>query len=138
MTSPLVSGHAESGFQESTAVETGAFVVTATGLDTTVRGVAYYARFGPLVTLLLPELTGTSNATTMTLTGLPPSIVALRTFFSQAIRVTNNSSDANNGYLRFNANSTVLDVFRNADITSAWTGSGTKTLRAVAVSYLLR
>ena len=64
------------GTAATQAYEEGTFTATATGFSGTApSGTARYVRMGKQVTLFLPELLGTSNATTMTITGLP---VALR------------------------------------------------------------
>lgn len=47
------------------------FQATLTGVSGTITGTAYYVRSGPLVMILLPNLTGNSNSTSMTITGLP-------------------------------------------------------------------
>ena len=48
--------------------------MTATGYGSAVTGTARYTQVGALVTLHLPQLSGTSNAETMTLTGLPGAL----------------------------------------------------------------
>jgi hypothetical protein len=53
----------------------GTFTATATGMTTTVTGTARYVQIGKQVTVLLPGLSGTSNATTFTVTGLPAGLI---------------------------------------------------------------
>ena len=71
--------HAGLGSAAFTSYEEGSFTVTATGFSGTVpSGTARYVRIGKHVTLRLPQLSGTSNATTCTITGLfPPLIPAI-------------------------------------------------------------
>lgn len=54
--------------------DTGTFTVTLTGCTTSPTATAVWARIGNLVILALPALTGTSNTTSMTMTGLPTEI----------------------------------------------------------------
>ncbi|MEO7778514.1 MAG: hypothetical protein ABIY63_13360 [Fibrobacteria bacterium] len=51
--------------------EEGSFTAALTGCTTSPTGTATYFRDGKKVTLILPGLTGTSNANTLTYTGLP-------------------------------------------------------------------
>lgn len=54
--------------------EEGTYTATLTGVSGSVTGTARYVRVGKHVTLYMPTLTGTSNATTCTVTGAPASI----------------------------------------------------------------
>jgi hypothetical protein len=54
--------------------DTGTFTITATGYTAAVTGTATWSRVGKLVTIAVPFLSGTSNATTLTLTGIPVAI----------------------------------------------------------------
>jgi hypothetical protein len=64
----------------STHYETGTFTATLTGVTTTIQGTARWVRNGSEVALYLPALTGTSNSTACTITGLPASIQPVRTW----------------------------------------------------------
>jgi hypothetical protein len=57
-----------------TGVTTATFTGTLTGMTTTVSGTCTYTKIGTVVTLYIPAMTGTSNTTAMTLTGLPAAI----------------------------------------------------------------
>jgi hypothetical protein len=59
--------------------DSGSFTFTATGMSTTPTGTGFWVRLGNMVLLLLPAITGTSNANTFTYTGLPAEIQAART-----------------------------------------------------------
>lgn len=58
--------------------DSGSFTFTATGMSTTPTGTGFWVRLGNMVLLLLPAITGTSNANTFTYTGLPAEIQAAR------------------------------------------------------------
>jgi hypothetical protein len=111
----------------------GAFTVTATGMTTTITGTARYALMGKQVTLYLPTLSGTSNATTFTLTGIP---AALNNATAQNLprHVTDNGASSV-GMLQTPVGG-VMTVLRDP-LATAWTASGVKRLFTTAVSYLL-
>jgi hypothetical protein len=77
----------------------GTFTATLTGCTTSPTGTATWYRAGNIVTLVLPSLSGISNATTCTVTGLPAGIQPA-TLGSQAQRM---------GY--FSDNGTHVGVF---------------------------
>jgi hypothetical protein len=77
----------------------GTFTATLTGCTTSPTGTATWYRVGNIVTLVLPSLSGISNATTCTVTGLPAGIQPA-TLGSQAQRM---------GY--FSDNGTHVGVF---------------------------
>lgn len=55
--------------------KTGSFLATITGVSGTVTGTVFWKRNGSLVTLSCPAgVTGTSNANTLTMTGLPSDV----------------------------------------------------------------
>lgn len=106
-------------------------VLTATGFSGTApSGTAIITQVGKLVTLELPALTGTSNATTWTLTGLPAAYSVPRAQYV-AVRVTDN------GFERWgllHATGTTLTLYPNAN-GDGWTASGTKTWEGGVLVY---
>jgi len=52
----------------------GTFTATGTGLTTSPTGTVNYSRYGNTVVMEIPAITGTSNATGFTLTGMPATI----------------------------------------------------------------
>ena len=70
---------------------TGSFTVTATGFSGTApSGTAEYVQVGKQVTLLLPELGGTSNVASFTLTGIPAALAARSAYARVPVQVINN------------------------------------------------
>jgi hypothetical protein len=112
---------------------TGTFPVTATGMTAAVSGTATYVRVGAVCGLFLPFLVGTSNAATLTLTGLP---AAVQTGLSgdQPLAAINNGVWGT-GWVRV-ASGATWDVLRDAGGT-AWAASGAKGLQAGAITYLI-
>lgn len=120
--------------------EEGTFTATLTGVTTTVTGTARYVRVGKSVTLYIPALTGTSNSTACTITGIPASIALNRQQTFPGARISDNSTDYM-GYLL--ANSTTINFVRwtaiNTIVAFTFTNSGTKGLaEALNVSYTLQ
>lgn len=110
------------------SLQTFTVAVTGTGFtaNPTVNATLVVLQ-GACVGLFLPEITGTSNAVTFTVTGLLPDWQPTQTSW-HGVRVTNNSTDAW-GLVRLNAGSTTIDVFASVAAT-AWTAALTKTLYA--------
>jgi hypothetical protein len=112
---------------------TGTFPVTATGMTADVSGTATYVRVGAVCVLFLPFLVGTSNAATLTLTGL---VAAVQTGLSgDQPMAAINQSVWGTGWVRV-ASGATWDVLRDAGGT-AWAASGAKGLQAGAITYLI-
>jgi hypothetical protein len=122
-----------------TTYEENTFTVTATGFSGTApSGTATYVRIGKQVTVLLPALTGTSNATTFALTGWPAGLYPATAGGTLYVPLRTRDNTANNaiGLLSFFPPSTV-DFFPTANPATGWTASGSKTLFVSAITYLL-
>lgn len=118
----------------STYNDAGTFTITGTGFTANPTPTARYIVIGKKVGLYIPQVSGTSNATTFTLTGLPAAIQP--TLDSHhPVRITDNSVQAL-GLLRMNAGSTTIDLFSTV-AAGAWTAANTKTLFPMLVSYAL-
>lgn len=117
-------------------VETGSFVVTLTGVSGTVTGTAYYVKQRNLVSIQLPTLSGTSNATTCTITGLPSTLIPAHTQGNLPTLIADNGAFAF-GVIQLQT-SGVFSCFKSATATgSDWTNSGTKTIANTNINYLL-
>lgn len=105
------------------------FTMTGTGFTMNPTGTAAYILAGAGVIIFIPNLSGTSNATTFTLTGIPAAIqpATLTTAFG-GIGITDNAVNVNVGYIRVNAASGTWDVFRNTNFAANWTAAGTKAI----------
>lgn len=117
--------------------DTGTFTFTLTGFTANPTATATWSRVGKLVTINLALASATSNATTMTLTGVPAAIQP-----STVDQVATISSAEDSG-----ANTVAAVAITHASGTwtlykgvygGAWTGSGTKGLAGAATfSYIL-
>lgn len=111
----------------------GSFTITLTGFTAGVTGTAVYSITNNVVTLFIPALTGTSNATTMTATGLPASITPATAHngFAMAF-IDNGATGSTPGRADISAASTILFYAAAWNNSSSWTNSGTKGLTSGA------
>ena len=117
--------------------DSGSFTVTLTGCTTSPTATAYWSKQGNQITITLPTLTATSNATTLTLTGLPAVITPTRNQ-NCAVAFLDDNSAATNGACQFNTTSTI-NFYKGASTSgTSWTAAGTKGLAAPnTVTYML-
>lgn len=113
----------------------GTFTATMTGLTAVVTGTAYYHQIGNQVTLLIPSLTGTSNTTACTVTGLPSALWPAHDQGVIRVSVINNSVALATGLVQLNTAGT-LSAYPT-DAFGGWTAAGTKTVFIFNYTYLL-
>lgn len=113
--------------------ENATFTASAVGFTAAVTGTASYTLVGGTVLLFLPELTGTSNATTFTITGLPAAITPVRTS-NHVVTVSDSTTDIY-GLLRLTAASTTITMLSALQANGDWGNSGTKAVLPTWVAY---
>lgn len=111
------------------------FTITGTGFAADPTATAHWRIYDDKVFLEIPELTGTSDATTFTLTGMDTAITPTTTSW-QVIRITDNGTAAF-GLALLTASSTTITLYPTA-AAGAWTNSGTKTLHPAHLIWNLR
>ena len=124
------------GFNNGGNAETetqGTFTVTLTGVSGTVTGSVSYSRVGRLVTLNIPHITGTSNSTAATLTGVPASLRPAATVIGFGLTIDNNVGGF--GRLELGTNGTI--TLYSSATSATFTNSGTKGISGATLSYLL-
>jgi hypothetical protein len=116
----------------------GTFTGTLTGMTGSVTGTCIWTRVGNLVTLFIPTMTGTSNSTAMTLTGLPSAIQPARAQLLQNALYSVEDSGASNGLVtvRVNAGST-MTFFLSGNANGFQNVGAKGVVVAFTVSYLL-
>lgn len=115
----------------------GTFTATLTGCTTSPTGTATWYRAGNIVTLVLPVLTGTSNTTACTITGLPAGIqpATLADQYQRLAICVDNGSNVDAIARIQDASGTIT---LNKASLAAFTASGTKGLSVESViTYLL-
>jgi hypothetical protein len=122
--------------------KTGTFTGTLTGFAAGPTGTVTWVQSGNMVTLLFPAgMTGTSNATTMTMTGLTPALEPIHT--QQALLFLEDSGGtASVCMAQLTAGSGTITFFKGSAINSfsatGFTATGTKGVAtAVAITYSL-
>ncbi len=109
----------------------GSFTITLTGCSASVTGTATWERRGNAVTLLIPNLSGTSNATTATLTGLPAALQPPTEQFG-VVNVIDNATEKIGAYRLFTTGVIGLSA---GVFGTAFVGSGVKSMRATQITY---
>lgn len=111
----------------------GTFTGTVTGMTATVTGTMRYVLQGRQVTLFISGATGTSNATTMTITGLPASLFPNRQQDLWGLAM--NSSATSIAAYRVKTDG-VIELYTGVSL-GAWTNTGTKGTVACTLTYSL-
>lgn len=111
--------------------ESGSFTATLSGFTTTVTGTVQWKRSGSKIALLVPSaITGTSNATSMNMTGMPSSIKMATTRARPLCVVKDNGSDVLGlASIQLTADSNSIS-FGVGAAAGNFTNSGTKGLSA--------
>lgn len=101
----------------------GTFTGTLTGVSGSVTGTCRWVKNGNTVTFYIPSLSGTSNATTMTITGAPSNIFPARSQRITGILMQDNSV-VNTGTVNVGTDGVL--TFGYGPTEAAFTNSGTK------------
>lgn len=109
----------------------GTFTGTLTGV-TSGSGTVRYARNGDMVTLTFPAISGTSNSTAHTISGLPPGLHPANA--QTCIGVTEDNSTDAFGLIVVETNGTI--TLHNG-LSATFTGSGTEGVGACNITYIL-
>lgn len=114
----------------------GSFTATATGMTTSPTGTVKYTRSGNIVVLELPSISGTSNATTFTLTGLPTQLRPAATKVVY-VRVQDNGGAYRQAVMAIDSAGGV-QLYNGLTTADLFTATGTKAVGALSVSYTLQ
>jgi hypothetical protein len=118
----------------------GTFTATLTGVSGSVTGTARYVLNGKMVTLKIPTLTGTSNTTGCTITGLPAPLNPANTHFASVQEIRENGGYYP-GVLGVSSSGTITPWFRTGAsgvLGTVFTASGTKGIETVTITYTLQ
>lgn len=136
ITAPLISGYGPvaAGLVDMTP-DGGSFVGALTGFTAGVNVTCVWTRVGNLVILWFSGSgsTGTSNATTMTMTGLPAAIQAQRTQQCACTAIDNGTNQL--AYAGVTNSGTI--TWSKGGPGGAWTNAGTKGMNNGVIAYLL-
>lgn len=136
VTNATIAGVSVDGTSKFLATEydEGSFTATLTGVTTAVTGTAQYVRHGDRVTLSFPQMTGTSNTTAATLTGLPAALWPVQ---DQTVvgPVLNNNVDVIGAIVVRTTG--VIDLYNGA-FGLGFTNVNDKGIRYLTFTYILR
>jgi len=107
--------------------------VAGTGFVAAPAGEARVSERGQVVSLALPRLSGTSNAVTFQVTGLPNALLPTRNSH-ELVRIADNGVDAV-GLLVLTNGQAAFDVYASP-AGAAFTVGGTKTLYPYTLTYV--
>lgn len=111
------------------------FTGTLTGFTATITGTVRYQRRGRIATLYIPLLTGTSNTTACTMTGMPTDVRPARAQ-DMLVAITDNGTNAV-GWASIATSGVITLAPTVANNAAGWTNSGTKALRLQTITYPL-
>ena len=111
----------------------GIFTATLTGCTTSPTGTVSYVRKGKMVTLSIPSISGTSNTTAASLTGVPASLTPANGQSGISL-IFDNGVSLNGNFSVTNVN--VINLYKGPYGT-VFLNSGTKGVQACAISYSL-
>jgi hypothetical protein len=112
----------------------GSFTGTLTGVGATVTDTIEYKIIGDSVTIYVPTMVGTSNSTTMTVTGLPALITPSGALSFQYF-VVNGEDNTARSFMTCRAVSSNLLSFEKLDF-SVFTATGGKGFQGFTYTYL--
>ena len=113
------------------AFQGGSFTATLTGCTTSPTGAVDYSINGEIVTLEIPDITGTSNTTSATLTGMPSYIQPAST--QNVIAKSVDSGNAVISQMTIGTSGTI--TLYNVLNASGFTASGTKGVPLLTITY---
>ncbi len=119
------------------SLQQGTFTMTGVGYSGTApTGTAeYFVMFGRVVVLFVPPITGTSNSTSFSFTGIPAALQSTIADQNFAAYMTDNSAQSWQQAL-ISSGSNSLIFIKNGSQTG-WTASGTKAGGSFTIVYLL-
>lgn len=115
----------------------GTFTATMTGVTPSATGTVQYARAGRAVTLTFPQIVGTSNANTFTMTGLPAGLCPASNAPTFWVPLYDNTVGTSTKDDFFQVGVDCVIRFSKGGSSTGWTASGTKGLyNSISISYV--
>jgi len=111
----------------------GTFLATLTGCNTSPTGTIRYNKIGRVVYLSIPQIGGTSNATSATLTGMPASIFPMRSQVHVGIAKDNGTVVV--AVLTIGTDGVI--TLKNGITSANFTASGAKGIEAQVIAFPL-
>jgi hypothetical protein len=118
-----------------TAWAQGSYTGTATGLTVGVTATVKYTVVGNAVTLAIPVFSGTSNATTFSISGGPAAVRTASGVVAEFIARCVDNGGAAHACIASMDSTGEITVSNSLDAATAFTSSGTKQLQSCSVTY---
>lgn len=119
--------------------DTGSFTATLTGCTTSPTGTCFYTKIGNVVTLQIPIVSGTSNTTSCSLTGLPAKLQKTTAPTDRFNIVVFDNTVAVFGQIQIEATGTMYLYSGPTGTVGTFTASGSKgTGHSLQVTYRIR
>jgi hypothetical protein len=116
-------------------MDTGSFTLTLTGCTTSPTGVAKYTKIGNVVHFYMPQITGVSNTTAATLTGLPERLRMISATNSFVVNWNrDNNADSIGRLVITNSDTITLQI----GTSPTFTASNGKGVTPNNFSYIIR
>lgn len=119
------------------SITAGTFLGTLTGCTTAPTVTITYIKLGRLVVLNIPTINATSNASTMTITGLPVILKPLTVAVNMPMTVGQNNGVSIPGIDCFIALGGTTLFFSINSLAANWTASGIKGLANTTFAYFV-
>lgn len=138
----LERGNYKSGVLSATGTyvldsyDTASFTATLTGVAATITGTGYYTINGNAVVLDLPELAGTSNTTSKSITGIPAAVRPTTTK-NVSIAAIDNGGTRAMSIGTVNSSGVLVCYPTPGAVSSGWTNSGTALVSPLSITYTL-
>lgn len=130
-----LDGTASSNVNTLDYYQEGTFTATGVGFDGTAPTATWsYVRCGKMVAIAITEISGTSNATTFTVTGLPSDLIPSG-YRAMPVRVKDNGGGQQWGEIVIGADGSV--TFSLTPAGGAFTNSGTKAVSITSINYII-
>lgn len=139
-TGGLILNNSTASYSASTLdyYEENSFTMTATGMTTSPTASWRFVRIGKAVTINILAISGTSNSSSFSVTGLPDRLKPARDTYCY-IRCGDNGTALNNSSVALlqSSTGTVTLYPYNSAAANGWTSSGTKAIYDCTISYVL-
>ena len=114
------------GGNETFTYDRGTFTATLTGVSGSVTVGSIFALCGAFAIVRIPTMSGTSNASTMTITGLPSQVQPLSTQEMLVGTVLDNNAEEQTTNVKIQTSTITLEKWTGSVYSSTgWTASGT-------------
>lgn len=122
--------------QKNNSILNSTFTGTLNGVTALVQGTVKVQRVGNCVTMHIPSLTGTSNSTSCSISGLPAALIPAAASSMEPCIIDDNSVTAL-GRMEVTAAGAITVYPSLTAAATGWTAAGTKTVTRKSITYFI-